>query len=53
MNSLGIAIYLNGDKYEGDFQDGERYGKGEYTFSDGRKYIGSWENDLFDGQGTF
>lgn len=48
MNSLGIAIYCNGDQYEGDFEEGKRQGKGEYKFSDGKKYIGSWQDDLFD-----
>ncbi|KAL4449742.1 hypothetical protein ABPG74_008115 [Tetrahymena malaccensis] len=52
MDSLGIAIFCNGDRYEGDFQDGLRHGKGEYTFQDGKKYIGNWYNDLFDGQGV-
>ena len=33
-----------GEKYEGEFQDGYRHGQGTYTFSDGRKYIGEWKD---------
>ena len=29
------------------------HGKGEFTWSDGRKYVGSYENDKKHGFGTF
>jgi len=29
------------------------HGKGVYTFSDGRKYVGSWKNGLRNGYGEF
>ena len=29
----GIADYENGDKYEGQFKDGVREGKGKYTYA--------------------
>lgn len=31
---------------------GKRHGKGEYLYSDGSKYIGNWENDKIQGEGT-
>jgi len=38
-----------GNRYEGDFQDDLKHGRGVYTFHNGRKYIGDFECDVFDG----
>ena len=32
---------------------GLRHGKGTHTYSNGSKYVGNWEDDKRDGQGTF
>lgn len=45
-------IPANGCVYEGDFQKGERHGKGICTFPGGEKYNGSWENGKMHGEGT-
>jgi len=34
----------NGDKYVGEYKDGERHGQGTYTWSDGSKYVGEYED---------
>ena len=34
-----------GDKYVGEHKDGKRHGQGTYTWSDGRKYVGEWNED--------
>ena len=31
----GVAVYPNGDIYDGDFVDGVREGKGKYTYAGG------------------
>ena len=36
--------YSNGDKFVGEYKDGERNGQGTYTFLDGTVYEGEWKN---------
>jgi hypothetical protein len=31
---------------------GKRHGRGEYMYNDGSKYIGQWDNDKINGEGT-
>jgi hypothetical protein len=38
MNGRGIFVYSNGDKYEGEFANGEKHGKGAYFYSTGDMY---------------
>ena len=35
MNGKGVFTSANGDKYEGDFLNGDKHGKGIYYFSTG------------------
>ena len=46
-NGHGTAIYDNGNKYEGEFQNNKFNCHGTYTFSNGDKDIGEWKNDRF------
>jgi hypothetical protein len=34
------------------FQKGKRHGRGEYFYIDSSKYLGNWENDRINGEGT-
>ena len=47
-NCYGSANYSNGDKYVGDFKNGQRWGLGTFTWPDGTKYIGQHEGDNLD-----
>jgi len=49
--SIGIYTYDNGVKYEGEFVNGKKNGKGTCTYPNGDKYIGMWKNGQMDGQG--
>ena len=40
------------DTYEGEFKQGNKHGKGIYTWKDGGKYSGSLFEDKFHGKGT-
>jgi SH3-like domain-containing protein len=51
LNGKGIYSYSNGEKYEGQFKDGERHGRGILNFPDGNKYIGQFKNGKRHGQG--
>jgi serine/threonine protein kinase len=52
-NGKGTAIYTNGDKYIGDFQNGLRNGTGIYYWSDGEKFEGEYKDNLRNGFGKY
>ena len=41
----------NGNIYDGDWMENERYGKGIYIYSDGCSYDGDWRYDRKHGKG--
>ena len=45
INGEGVAIYPNGDQYEGFFKNGKREGSGKITYKNGVTYEGQWENN--------
>lgn len=50
----GVIRYDNGDVYIGTFKSGQRHGKGELTFKNGRGfYKGHFEKDCISGYGKF
>jgi hypothetical protein len=47
-NGVGTLVFLNGDKYIGEFDDGRKDGLGTYTWSNHEgmeKYVGEFTND--------
>jgi hypothetical protein len=46
-------IHGCGDVYKGEFELSQKHGRGEYRWSDGRKYLGSYRNDVRDGAGEY
>jgi hypothetical protein len=53
-NGVGTLIYLNGDKYIGEFDDGRKDGLGTYTWSNHEnmeKYVGEFTNGEFGKKG--
>lgn len=46
-NGAHSTIYLiNGDRYQGDWKDNMRHGKGTHYYkSSGHKYLGEWQED--------
>ncbi|TNV82428.1 hypothetical protein FGO68_gene4340 [Halteria grandinella] len=50
---LGVKLYDNGDRYEGDFKDGKRNGAGTYWHAASRDvYDGNWLNNQESGSGV-
>lgn len=49
----GTRSYGNGDKYIGEFVNGQFHGKGIYTYANGDKYEGEFVNGEFTGEGNF
>jgi hypothetical protein len=50
----GFAVYFfhSGIKYEGNWKNGKRHGKGTLTYPDGSKYEGEWKNNKMEGYGV-
>ena len=40
----GKYTYPHGDKYEGEWKNGEFHGQGTYTWTDGKKYVGEYKD---------
>ena len=51
-NGQGTYTYPNGEKYVGEWKDGEQNGQGTYTYPNGDKYVGEFKDDKQNGQGT-
>ena len=47
------VVINNGDKYVGEFENGQKHGQGTETNADGDKYVGAFENGKEHGQGVF
>ena len=52
VNGWGVLKGKNGT-YEGFFLDAKREGFGQYTWTDGSQYAGSWSNDVMEGFGKY
>lgn len=40
MHGKGLYTWLDGRKYEGDYENDKKHGLGVYTWADGRIYSG-------------
>ena len=50
----GYGVYeFNQGRYEGDWVDSKRHGKGVMTYLSGGSYEGDWRNDKRNGQGVY
>lgn len=50
----GTYYYSNGNKYDGQWMNDRKEGRGVYTYLlTGEKYNGEWWNGLKDGRGIF
>ena len=52
-NCFGIYTFPNGEKYIGDFKDGQFNGQGTLKLSSGNKYVGEFKDNLFHGEGAY
>lgn len=50
-NGYGIYIFDNGDKYAGEWNNGQREGQGAYYYKSGIRYTGNFRNNTLDGYG--
>lgn len=52
-NGKGYYYYPNGDKYIGEFSEGQRHGHGAYYFANGNVYKGEHHHNERHGYGTY
>ena len=50
MTGKGAYIWVNGDKYVGEFKDCYFNGQGTKTYTNGTVEEGVWQNDQFVGK---
>jgi hypothetical protein len=48
-NCYGSYYYTSGAHYDGEYRDGKANGRGTFTFTDGGRQEGFWQNDRFAG----
>lgn len=51
-NCFSEFTYDDGRYYNGEWQQGKKYGQGTFIWSDGKKYVGQFQNDVRWGSGT-
>lgn len=51
-NGYGVYKFHSGLKYEGEWKDGKRHGKGKLIYPEIYTYTGEWSNNKMDGHGT-
>jgi hypothetical protein len=53
-NGYHVWIFEDGSKYEGEWKDDKKHGKGIFYRSDGSKcYEGDYKDDIIEGYGIF
>ena len=52
-NCYGSLAYKNGDRFEGEFRDGEENGRGIYTHANGNRYEGEYRDGKRNGRGIY
>ena len=52
-NCFGTSNYASGNKFVGEFKNGQHNGQGTFTYANGNKYSGEHKDGKFFGQGIF
>ena len=41
----GLILISNGDKYVGEWENGQNHGQGTYSYASGNQYCGEWKDN--------
>jgi serine/threonine protein kinase len=53
VDGKAIMVFPSGNRYDGEFRQGQRNGCGTLTFASGKRYMGQFKDDKFNGQGLW
>ncbi len=53
MEGMGVYVWNDGRKYEGEYKDDKKHGYGVYVWADGRCYKGFWSRGKQHGLGQY
>lgn len=51
MQGFGVYQWRDGRRYEGEYHQNKKHGKGNYIYSDGSLFEGAWKNGQQHGLG--
>ena len=52
-NCFGTARFSNGDRFEGEYRETKKHGRGTYYHASGERYEGEWRDNQKNGRGTY
>ena len=50
---MGLCVKASGAKYEGEYQNDLKHGRGKYTYPNGDVYDGEWSEGKRHGKGVY
>lgn len=53
IDGVGDLTYPDGGRYEGNWFEGYRHGKGNHYYANGDRYVGVWGSGLPNGSGSY
>ncbi len=53
QDGVGVYVWEDGSRYEGEHQDGQRHGKGIHYYVGGGKFVGQFKYNRREGFGTY
>ena len=51
VHGVGVCVYTDGSRYQGDWKAGLKCGRGTHSFASGDQFEGEWENGWMHGLG--
>ena len=53
VHGVGVCVYTDGSRYQGDWRAGLKDGRGTHSFASGDQFEGEWENGWMHGLGVY
>jgi hypothetical protein len=53
MDGRGEFTFVNGNRFDGGFQNDQIHGQGTYYFANGDRYVGPWMRGQREGPGRY
>ena len=53
MHGVGVCVYTDSSRYQGDWKAGLKHGRGTHSFASGDQFEGEWETGWMHGLGVY